>query len=876
MFINSNGNLIHASKSTPCPHCGKPDWCYFIGELSVCKRGNPPAMGWQSTGKTDKDNSPYYAPISEKKSPRERQVRFWEYPARDGSPLVRVRREDDGNGNKKITQQHWDASEQTWKSGLGNVTRDQIPVYKYADIQAAIFQGQTIFICEGEPCADALRALGLAATTNIGGSGKFLSSDAEDLSGASVVIVPDRDKPGVKHSEAIAKFFPDALWLYPFPDSPQWEKLPDSAGLDIADWISDYKLGVDEILAAVGEKRVPEKPASEESNLKLAIKAYLSEEDTFKQVQLKGEICSSYRITKSDFDALVGALTASQTSQPTKYYSGEDFLFLESEGLEWLFPGISPARGLTLLYGMPGSGKTTLALDAIAAFLNGEEFLGEKSALRGNALIVAGDELPTYTQDKAVNRGFPINSQWGVLTDWDVSKWSVLEKKIEDLRPKFVLIDSLTSIHLCDPNFDENSSKAAKTIRRLEILCQKYNLSIWLIHHSTKDGEKRGVAAARGSTAITGAASTCINIIHNGGSDDTVRTLRLDKVRGAKNRKFKIKLDIEGHWEVLPEENESEEELDLPLTDRIIALMQYGDRLEVPEICELLGEPQDNFGKGKIRKILSRLREKGLCDRRPSRQNLKSQVWYWKSETRDIMRDMRDNSSLQMRCLASEKHPQTHTQYGVDGIMRDTSSIRGGGSPPPAKKVETPLPPPVSQSVSHNSSNPIPSMELRSIETCETIAQKSESVSHPEFSEEDICETTEFLENCDWDGLEILRGSIPKNLLHLGAARLPKNRQAELRNWIEASTLAEKLVSLLENEPPSALKDFLSETPVEKITAAQERLHITHPDYCREIALLAARMAGVNERKLSIEPGEQLALEIDIPSTDDGWTQRGH
>ncbi|MCC3532531.1 MAG: hypothetical protein JGK40_31850 [Microcoleus sp. PH2017_21_RUC_O_A] len=219
----TNSSLVRVSKENPCPHCGKPDWCYSVGNLSVCNRDQPPATGWEATTKADKDGHYYYAPIQEQKEIRPAQTRYWEYPARDGSPLVRVKRVDDGNGKKTISQQHWDGSK--WVSGLSNVDRADIPVYRYAEVQKAIAENQLIFIVEGEPCVDLLWSLGLAATTNIGGSEKWRSTDSQDLIGAQVTISPDRDVPGIKHAEQIAQDFPDAQWLYPYPESPAWDNL---------------------------------------------------------------------------------------------------------------------------------------------------------------------------------------------------------------------------------------------------------------------------------------------------------------------------------------------------------------------------------------------------------------------------------------------------------------------------------------------------------------------------------------------------------------------------------------------------------------------------------------------------------------------------
>ena len=263
---NSASKLIPSSKERPCLHCSKTDgWCYSIGDLTVCKRDNPPAQGWQATTKTDDEGNFYYAPIQEQKAVRPAQTRYWEYRARDGSPLVQVKRVDDGSSTKKITQQHWDGK--GWVSGLGSVDKSRIPVYRYADIQKAMAKNEFIFIVEGEPCADLLWDLGLAATCNIGGSGKWQKMNSMDLCGAAVVICPDRDIPGVKHAELIYKDFPSAQWLYPYPDSPAWDNLPKSQGLDIADWIESGKLANKKILEAIGEKRTLKTTPGQESKI---------------------------------------------------------------------------------------------------------------------------------------------------------------------------------------------------------------------------------------------------------------------------------------------------------------------------------------------------------------------------------------------------------------------------------------------------------------------------------------------------------------------------------------------------------------------------------------------------------------------------------
>jgi predicted P-loop ATPase len=166
-----------------------------------------------------------------------------------------VRRIDFGDGRKKdIKQQHWDKDKNDWVMGIGNVQRANIPIYRYADVKKAIANGDYIFIVDGEQCADALWALGLAATTSIGGAGKWRLTDTSDLQGAKVVICPDRDLPGVEDAAKISQHFPGAQWLYCYPESGAWDNLPKSQGLDVKDWIDQEKLSGQDLINAIQPK----------------------------------------------------------------------------------------------------------------------------------------------------------------------------------------------------------------------------------------------------------------------------------------------------------------------------------------------------------------------------------------------------------------------------------------------------------------------------------------------------------------------------------------------------------------------------------------------------------------------------------------------
>jgi len=88
-------------------------------------------------------------------------------------------------------------SKDSWIWNLGVVR----PVlYHLPDIIRAIANGDDIYVTEGEKDCDSLWALGLIATTNPFGAGKWREEYSESLVGANVVVVPHNDDQGRKHA----------------------------------------------------------------------------------------------------------------------------------------------------------------------------------------------------------------------------------------------------------------------------------------------------------------------------------------------------------------------------------------------------------------------------------------------------------------------------------------------------------------------------------------------------------------------------------------------------------------------------------------------------------------------------------------------------
>ncbi len=87
-----------------------------------------------------------------------------------------------------------------WAWNLNGVKR---VLYRLPELLAAD-PSKLVFVVEGEKDCDRLRSLGLAATTNPGGAGKWRDDYNEALRGRHVVIIPDNDDSGRKHASQVA------------------------------------------------------------------------------------------------------------------------------------------------------------------------------------------------------------------------------------------------------------------------------------------------------------------------------------------------------------------------------------------------------------------------------------------------------------------------------------------------------------------------------------------------------------------------------------------------------------------------------------------------------------------------------------------------
>ena len=76
--------------------------------------------------------------------------------------------------------------------------------YRLPELLEAASTGGTVFVVEGEKDANAAFEIGLVATCNARGAGKWMDEHSEYLRGADVVLVPDNDQPGRDHVAKVA------------------------------------------------------------------------------------------------------------------------------------------------------------------------------------------------------------------------------------------------------------------------------------------------------------------------------------------------------------------------------------------------------------------------------------------------------------------------------------------------------------------------------------------------------------------------------------------------------------------------------------------------------------------------------------------------
>jgi putative DNA primase/helicase len=190
-----------------------------------------------------------------------------EYQNVDGTFVLK-----DGKRKKTFRQRRPDPEhpgEWLWNvDGVGKI------LYRLSEVIEAVAAGHLVFVVEGEGKVDALRELGIAATTNPGGAGKWQHEFGEHLRGADVILLPDNDEPGWKHVHEVGAALVGIAGrtrVLVLPDLP--------AKGDIRNWLAagGTREQLDVLVEAAPNWQLPEEAPSDKERDKAKAKAATDE-----------------------------------------------------------------------------------------------------------------------------------------------------------------------------------------------------------------------------------------------------------------------------------------------------------------------------------------------------------------------------------------------------------------------------------------------------------------------------------------------------------------------------------------------------------------------------------------------------------------------
>src|SRR5262249_41268757 len=128
-----------------------------------------------------------------------------------------------------------------WEWGTGGA--DTNIIYRREEIEEAIALGHTIACVEGEKDADALWAIGIAATCNMQGANqpgrkpKWTIEHSKQIAGADLVVLGDHDEAGYAHQDATCRLsLGIAKRVRVLKLADHWPEIRE--GNDISDWLA--------------------------------------------------------------------------------------------------------------------------------------------------------------------------------------------------------------------------------------------------------------------------------------------------------------------------------------------------------------------------------------------------------------------------------------------------------------------------------------------------------------------------------------------------------------------------------------------------------------------------------------------------------------
>jgi hypothetical protein len=355
-----------------------------------------------------------------------------------------------------------------WLWSLEGVRR--VP-YRLPELIEAIANKHPVVIVEGEKDVDALRTIGIPATCNPSGAGKWRDEYSAHFKDADVIVIPDNDDPGRKHAECIATSLckvASRLRILELPGLPP-------AG-DVSDWLG---AGTPEGLWSLIEAAPPWSPPPS-----------------------KIESWREGIVTARDLCAM--------TFPPLKY----------------IVPDLIP-EGLTILAGRPKIGKSWLLLQLCSSVANGTATLGEtivKRVSQGDVLYLALEDGKRRLQRRMTKHHGALANEWSprlqIKNEWrrfdqggldDIRAWC---KSVKD--PRLIAVDTLAKVRAPGNPKASPYQNDHDALADLQKLAEELGIGVIVSHHDRKMDADDVFDTVSGTLGLTGAVDTILVLTRKG------------------------------------------------------------------------------------------------------------------------------------------------------------------------------------------------------------------------------------------------------------------------------------------------------------------------------------------------------------------------
>lgn len=372
-------------------------------------------------------------------------------------------------------------------------------LYQLPEVKQAVTLHQPIYIVEGEKDVESLRAIGLVATCNRGGAGKWEDSYTAALSDADVIVLPDNDQAGKDHAALVAARLRGtvrSLALVPLPDLPERG--------DVTDW--------------------------------------LGKGHTLKDLQ---------RLT---------AQTPPTITQPHLILTR--FSEIEPEDVSWLWHPYIPLKKLTILEGDPGQGKTYLMLALAAAVTQGHSFPDQRGRVPPPHMdwstvlyLSAEDDMADTLVPRAMAAGAQRErliavcgwSSGGDVAPFSFAQLTLLSEAIGDTKARLVIVDPIQGF-IGEKVDTHRTNEVRPIMSQLRNIAEQHRCAILLIRHLNK-GIGKALYRGQGSVDFTAAARSVL-VVAESLEDETKKVMAHEKSSLApKGASLVFSISNEGfHW----------------------------------------------------------------------------------------------------------------------------------------------------------------------------------------------------------------------------------------------------------------------------------------------------------------------------------------